>query len=79
MIVYGMGAFDWNFFNGFYFAVSTLGTGGLWPILEESSKLVFGITGLFAMIGVPSIGLAMAQVARSFINQEELRQHFWSR
>lgn len=52
-----------------YFAIGTLSTGGLWRIPDDSPTWMFGVTGLFAMLGVPVMAVAMAQVARGLTDQ----------
>jgi uncharacterized membrane protein YeiB len=57
MIVYSMVFVKWHFREAQYFAVSTLSTGGHWPIPSDSSEWLFGITALCTMVGVPVMGL----------------------
>lgn len=41
-IVWSMKTIKWSFSEAVYFAVSSLSTGGLWPIPEESSNEKYG-------------------------------------
>lgn len=64
-----MGCFwnNWSFIDGFYFAVSSLSTGGLFAIPQDSSAVEYAITALFACTGVPIMAMAMARLASDFV------------
>ena len=72
MIAYSMLEVGWSFTEAQYFAISTLSTGGLWRIPDDSSTWMFGVTGVFAMLGVPIMAVAMAQVARGLTEKGDL-------
>ncbi|CAB9502092.1 expressed unknown protein [Seminavis robusta] len=72
MIVYSMVVVKWTFGEAQYFAISTLSTGGHWPIPNDSPTWLFGVTGVFTMIGVPIMGLAMAEIAQVLVHQGNL-------
>jgi len=68
MIFYSMVQIGWNFTEAWYFAISTCSTGGHWSIPSDSPDWMFGITGLFAALGVPLMGVAMATIARGLVS-----------
>lgn len=72
MITYSMLEVGWSFQNAQYFAISSLSTGGLWAIPDDSETWMFGVTGVFACFGVPVMAVAMAQVARGLTDQGDL-------
>ena len=72
MIVYSMLAVKWPFREAQYFAVSTLSTGGHWPIPQKSPDWLYGLTALVTMVGVPVMGVAMAEVAQVLISQGDV-------
>jgi hypothetical protein len=55
-----------------YFAVSTLSTGGLMSIPHDAETWVYGLTGIMAMLGVPVMALAMAEIAQVLVFQGNL-------
>ena len=61
MISYSMMEVGWSFTEAQYFAIGTLSTGGLWRIPDDSSTWMFGVTAVFAMLGVPIMAVAMAK------------------
>lgn len=72
MISYSMMEVGWSFTEAQYFAIGTLSTGGLWRIPDDSSTWMFGVTAVFAMLGVPIMAVAMAQVARGLTEKGDL-------
>lgn len=73
-------AFDWPFNEAVYFAVSSCSTGGHWAIPDDSSNLEYFVAGLFAAIGVPTMGAAMASLASLFVSTGDLsaaRKAIW--
>lgn len=69
MIFYSMIEEDWKFNEALYFAVSSCSTGGHWS-LPSTSEWMYGVTGFFAAIGVPLMGVAMASLADLFTTSE---------
>lgn len=72
MITYSMIFIKWRFQEAQYFAVSTLSTGGHWSIPHDSPDWLYGVTGLITMVGVPVMGVAMAEVAQVLISHGDL-------
>jgi len=72
MISYSMLEVGWSFTEAQYFAITCLSTGGLWRIPDDSATWMFGVTGVFAMMGVPIMAVAMAQVARGLTDKGDL-------
>lgn len=72
MIFYTMIQVGWSFTEAQYFAISTCSTGGHWAIPNDSPDWMFGVTGFFAMFGVPIMGVAMATVARGLVSHGDL-------
>lgn len=66
---WSVGQIDWSLVDGLYFAVSSLSTGGLWGIPEDSPDSSFLIVGLYAATGVPLMGMAMAHLAALIMEQ----------
>ena len=57
---------SFHFLNeSLYFAVSSLSTGGHWS-LSPTKDWIYAMTGAFAAIGVPLMGIAMASLAGLF-------------
>jgi hypothetical protein len=61
-------AVGWNAIDGLYYAVSTLSTGGLWAVPQDSPDYVYVVTGVFAATGIPLMGLAMASLASLMVS-----------
>ena len=72
MIAYSMIIIKWPFSEALYFAVSSLSTGGHWAIPNDSPDWLFGLTGLFLMVGVPVMAVAMAHSAMVFFSNADL-------
>ena len=54
--------FDWSFWEGLYFAVSSLSTGGLLGIPADAPDLCFLFVGLYCCTGIPVMGMGIAAV-----------------
>ena len=66
MVAYSLIEFsDWSIDESLYFAVSSLSTGGHWS-LSPTKDWIYAMTGAFAAIGVPLMGIAMASLAGLF-------------
>lgn len=65
-------AFDWPLDQALYFAVSSCSTGGHWSIPREASDTQFFLVGVFAALGTPLMGAAMASLAALFISSGSL-------
>lgn len=63
---------DWTFINALYFSISSMSTGGLYSLPADSPNWYYGMTGLFAAIGVPVMGVAMATFASFFIDTGDI-------
>lgn len=61
-------AVKWPFIDAMYFSVSSMSTGGLWGIPHDSPEYFFLLVGLFALTGVPLMGMAMANIASIFLD-----------
>ena len=72
MIFYSMVNVGWSFTEAQYFAISTCSTGGHWSIPNDSPDWMFGVTGFFALLGVPIMGVAMATVARGLVSHGDM-------
>lgn len=72
MIIFALCTIDtWSFQQAQYFAVSTMSTGGDYPIPENASNVAYGVTAFLAMTGVPIMGVAMASIARLLTHQSD--------
>ena len=58
----------WSFVNAFYFAISSLSTGGHFALPSGQEDWVYAITGVYAALGIPVMALAMATMASFFIS-----------
>lgn len=58
---------NWTFITALYFAVSTMSTGGLVSLPENSPDYSYLLLGLYAAFGIPIMGVAMASLAGFFI------------
>lgn len=67
MVAFSCSTVEWDFIEGLYFALSSLSTGGLWPIPNDSPDWHFGIVGLFSATGIPLMGAAMSSMASMLI------------
>jgi hypothetical protein len=72
MILYSMVEIGWTFTEAQYFAISTCSTGGHWSIPEDSPTWMFGLTGFFAALGVPIMGVAMSSIARAMVRHGDM-------
>ena len=72
MIMYSMVEIGWSFTEAQYFAISTCSTGGHWSIPQDSPEFMYGVTGFFAALGVPIMGVAMATLARSMVSHGDM-------
>ena len=66
--IYSCCAVGWNGIQGFYFAISVLGTGGLWPIPPDSPDSLFLGVAFFELFGVPFTGVVMGILAEQVIS-----------
>lgn len=76
MIIFSCNRVGWSFIDGLYFAVSSLSTGGLFAIPNDSPDWYYGLVGCFAATGVPLMGMAMGQLASLLVtvgDPEELK------
>eukprot|EP00566_Odontella_aurita_P013769 CAMPEP_0113546324 /NCGR_PEP_ID=MMETSP0015_2-20120614/11742_1 /TAXON_ID=2838 /ORGANISM="Odontella" /LENGTH=445 /DNA_ID=CAMNT_0000446765 /DNA_START=353 /DNA_END=1690 /DNA_ORIENTATION=- /assembly_acc=CAM_ASM_000160 len=71
MITYSMASVKWPFSAAQYFAISTCSTGGHMPIPDDSPLWLFGLTGIFAAIGVPLMGVAMASLGSLLMEKRD--------
>jgi hypothetical protein len=62
---------EFSFVNALYFAVSSLSTGGLYA-LPHQPDWVYGITGVYAALGVPVMAMAMGTLASFFIHSNSI-------
>ena len=69
------GMFRWNFIEGLYFAVSSLSTGGLLGIPEDSDELCFFIVGCFCCTGIPFMGMALSSVTALLLEDSKQGGH----
>mmetsp|Transcript_30508 Transcript_30508/g.65723 ORF Transcript_30508/g.65723 Transcript_30508/m.65723 type:complete len:333 (+) Transcript_30508:92-1090(+) len=67
LVLFSMVTIKWNFTEALLFAVSSLSTGGLWKIPDDSPEWYFGFVGAMSALGVPLMGLAMASIAAMVI------------
>ena len=72
MIAYSMVEVGWSFTQAQYFAISTCSTGGHWVIPQDSPDWMYATTGVFAALGVPIMGIAMATIGRALVNFGDL-------
>ena len=61
-------AAKWPVIQGFYFAVSSLTTGGLWPIPEGSPAWHYAFTAFYVVAGVPVMAISLGMIANSVSN-----------
>lgn len=62
----------WSFIEALYFAVSTLSTGGLYALPDDSPAWSYGLTGMYAAFGIPLMAIAMATLASFFITTGDI-------
>lgn len=43
----------WSLVSGLYFSISTMSTGGMWPISSDSPEWAFVFVALYVVTGVP--------------------------
>jgi len=72
MITYSIWGLEWPFIQALYFAISTLSTGGHWGLTEGAAGWMWWLTGVFSMVGVPLMGVAMAQLATLLVDESDL-------
>jgi hypothetical protein len=71
-VVWSCASFGWSLVDGCYFSLSTMSTGGLWGIPESAVSGDFIVVGFFAWLGVPLMGMAMANIAMLIMEQRSL-------
>lgn len=64
--------YNWSFWAGLYFAVSSMSTGGLKPIPKDAPDADYFVVGVFSALGVPLMGLAMGVIGQSFIGHDTM-------
>ena len=65
---------EWVFIEGLYFAVSSLSTGGHYSLPGDSEDWEYGLAGIFAALGVPIMGIAMATLAEFFMSSGSIEE-----
>jgi hypothetical protein len=68
LIVFWMIKVNRLFSDALYFAVSSLSTGGLLALPNDSPSWYFGLVAVLAAVGVPVMGIAMGQIASLLID-----------
>lgn len=63
MMIWSCVTVEWSVIDGLYFSISSLSTGGLWPIPRDSPDWHFAVVALFTATGVPLMALAMGSLA----------------
>jgi hypothetical protein len=64
---------SWPFVTGLYFAISSISTGGLQALEPaKTEEWMYGMTGLYACIGVPLMGVAMATIAAFIMPKQSI-------
>jgi hypothetical protein len=71
-VVWSCASFGWPVVDGCYFSLSTMSTGGLWGIPQSAVSGDFIVVGFFAWLGVPLMGMAMANIAILIMEQRDL-------
>jgi hypothetical protein len=71
-VVWSCASFGWPLVDGCYFSLSTMSTGGLWGIPQSAVSGDFIVVGFFAWLGVPLMGMAMANIAMLIMEQRSL-------
>ena len=73
MVAYSLFGMGWSFIQALYFAISTLSTGGHWGLTEFGTPdWMWPVTAFFAMLGVPIMAVAMAQLATMLVDEGDL-------
>ena len=73
MVAFSLFGMGWSFIQALYFAVSTLSTGGHWGLPEHGTPdWLWPVTAFFAMLGVPIMAVAMAQLATMLVDEGDL-------
>ena len=61
-------AIQWPLIEGVYFAVSSLTTGGLWPIPEGSQAWHYAFVAFYVVGGVPIMAISLGMIANAVSN-----------
>jgi len=61
-------AIKWPLIEGLYFAVSSLTTGGLWAIPEDSPAWHYAFVAVYVVGGVPVMAISLGMIANSVSN-----------
>ncbi|CAB9514832.1 expressed unknown protein [Seminavis robusta] len=72
MIVYSIWGLGWSYVQAQYFAITTLSTGGHWGLPVYAPDWMWPLTAFMAMLGVPLMGVAMAQLATLMVDQGDI-------
>ena len=62
-VVWSLHAIEWSFMDALYFSVTSLSTGGIWSIPEDSSDVSYFIVALFTCTGAPILCLSAGLLA----------------
>jgi heme exporter protein D len=71
-VIWSRESIKWPVIDSFYFSLSSLSTGGLWGIPQDSPSYYFLIVGLFAAFGVPLMAMAMANLAALIVQHRAI-------
>lgn len=63
---------EWSFREALYFSISSLSTGGLYPLPTGSPDWHYGLAAFYTAVGVPLMAVAMATLASFFISTGDL-------
>lgn len=66
--IWSCAVLGWSAAQGFYFAISVFGTGGLWPIPPDSDDSVFLGVALFEIFGIPFTGVIMGIIGEMVLS-----------
>jgi hypothetical protein len=57
-VVWSLFAIEWSFLDALYFSITSLSTGGFWPIPEDSPDLYYFTVAVFTCTGAPILCLS---------------------
>jgi len=64
-VAFGCGCVKWPLVSALYFAVSSMATGGMWPIPDDSPHWYFAFVAVYVCSGVPIMAIAFGVTAHS--------------
>ena len=64
-VMWSVGNIKWSIVQGFYFSITSMSTGGIWSIPDDSPDSFFFVVGVYTCTGAPIMLLSFGSLAHS--------------